>query len=165
MARIAEEAVLQTGAVETTYTRAGAGKPLLLLFPRGLADELAAELFPRLAARFRVVVPLAPAALGGPELSFSRWMRELIDGLGLEKPTLVVDEAHTGVVLGFALVDPGRVRGVVALCRDDADPASSVGMVQATQGLLVVAVDSAAPVAESAATATGEITRFVDDEC
>jgi pimeloyl-ACP methyl ester carboxylesterase len=159
MARPAEEAVLQTGAVETTYTRAGAGKPLLLLFPKGLGDELATALFTRLAERFKVVAPVTPE--GGQSLS--KWLREVIDGLGLEKPVVVAEETLVGGLLGFALVDPGRVGGVVAVCRDDADPASSVGMVQATQGLLVVAVDTAASLAESAATAASEITRFVDE--
>jgi hypothetical protein len=132
-----------------------------LLFPKGLGDELATELFNRLAERFKVVAPVTPA----PGQPLSKWLREVIDGLGFEKPVVVAEETLVGGLLGFALVDPGRVGGVVAICRDDADPASSVGMVQATQGLLVVAVDTAANLTDSAATATAEIARFIDDEC
>jgi hypothetical protein len=160
----AVEAVLQTGAMETRYRRAGAGVPVLLLFPRGLADVLGAELFTRLSTRYRVVAPVVPDGVGGAGIPRSTWLRALIDGLGLVQPTVVADETLAGALLGFSLVDPGRVGGVVAICRDDADPASSVGTLHAAHGLLVVAVDTASDAASSAEAAMTEIVRFVDGD-
>src|SRR5688500_4011849 len=123
---------LLTAACETHYVRAGAGSPMLLLFPAGLDDALGAALFERLAERYRVVAPVVPAGVGGAGIPLARWLRELIDGLGLEQPTVVADESLAGALLGFSLVDPARIAGVIAICRDDADPASSVGMLHAT---------------------------------
>lgn len=154
------EAVLQTGAIETRYARAGVGLPILILFPHALTDPLGAQLFAHLAERYRVVAPTI--ATGVP---LSKWLRELIDGLGLVRPTVIVDEALAGALLGFSLVDPGRIAGVVAICRDDADPTSSVGMLLAGHGLLVVAVDTSIEVAQSAMMAAAEIVRFMDGGC
>jgi hypothetical protein len=156
------EAVLQTGTIETHYLRAGAGEPLLLLFQTALTDPLAAALFAQLSTRYRVVAPRVPAGVGGPVMPLSRWLRELVDGLGFVRPTVIGDETLAGALLGFSLVDPGRIRGVVAVCRDDADPATSTGMLHAGHGLLVVAVDTAIEPTRSAELAAAEITRFVD---
>ncbi|HVK83270.1 MAG TPA: hypothetical protein VM513_04135 [Kofleriaceae bacterium] len=156
------EAVLQTGEIETRYVRAGTGAPMLLLFHTALTDPLAAALFAQLAARYRVVAPHVPAGVGSPGMPLATWLRALVDGLGLVRPTAIADESLAGTLLGFSLVDPGRIAGVVAVCRDDADPATSVGMLHAAHGLLVVAVDSAEQPAKSAELAIAEIVRFVD---
>lgn len=162
MASPTVEAVLQTGTIETRYLRAGAGAPMLLLFQGALTDALGAALFTQLATRYRVVAPRVPVGVGGAGMPFVKWLRELVDGLGLVQPTAIADESLAGALLGFSLVDPGRVRSVVAVCRDDADPATSVGMLHAAHGLLVVAVDTAVEPAKSAELATAEIVRFVD---
>lgn len=156
------EAVLQTSTTETHYLRAGAGVPLLLLFQTALTDPLAAALFEQLSTRYRVVAPRVPAGVGGATMPLSRWLRELVDGLGFVQPTVIADETMAGALLGFSLVDPGRIRGIVAVCRDDADPATSTGMLHAAHGLLVVAVDAAIEPAKSAEVAAAEIRRFVD---
>lgn len=159
------EAVLQTGTLETCYQRAGTGAPVLLLFPTGLdgtRDPLGAALFARLATRYRVVAPTVPAGVGGAGVPLSKWLRELIDGLGLVLPTMIAEESLAGALLGFSLVDPGRIAGLVAICRDDADPASSVGMLHAARGLLVVAVDAASAIEASAETAMAEIVPFIE---
>jgi hypothetical protein len=95
-------------------------------------------------------------------MPFAKWLRELVDGLGLVQPTAIADESLAGALLGLSLVDPGRVGSVVAVCRDDADPATSVGMLHAAHGLLVVAVDTAVEPTKSAELASAEIVRFLD---
>jgi pimeloyl-ACP methyl ester carboxylesterase len=151
------EAVLVSGATETHYRRAGAGTPLLLLFPSNTANSLDKQLFVGLAKRCRVIAPLRP-----PGVPFSSWLRDLIDGLGLDCPYLVVDESIIGVALGFALLEQERVRGVVAVCQDQPDPMRPAGvedrLEQCAHRLLVVALDPAA----DASTATGQILAFID---
>jgi hypothetical protein len=154
------EAVLQTGTTETRYLRAGSGAPILLLFPD--EDALGAALFDRLATRYRVVAPRVPSGVGAPGAPLSKWLRELIDGLGIVQPTMVADESLAGALLGFSLVDPGRIGGLVAVCRDDVDPASSVGMLHSARGLLVVSVDDASDAASSAEAAMAEIVPFIE---
>src|SRR5688572_22268608 len=90
------EAVLQTGTIETHYLRAGAGAPLLLLFQTALTDTLAAALFAQLSTRYRVVAPRVPAGVGGAGMPLSRWLRELVDGLGFVQPTAIADETLAG---------------------------------------------------------------------
>lgn len=117
------EAVLFAGATETTYRRAGAGKPVLMLFPGGLADPFAARLFEHLAAGARVFSPVQPANVGdghgGQDRApaFSAWLRDLIDGLGLVRTTIVADEPVAGAALAFAENEPERVAAVVAVRR------------------------------------------------
>ena len=134
---------------------------MLLLFPAGVDDALGGALFERLAQRYRVVAPVVPARVGGAGIPLSRWLREVIDGLGLEQPTVVADESFAGALLGFSLVDPARIGNLIAICREDADPASSSGMLQSTRGLLVLAVDAASDPATSADAAVAEIAAFV----
>lgn len=186
MTRSPVEATLQTGATETRYHRAGAGVPVLLLFARAMTDPLGAHLFARLAARFRVIVPVLPAGVGpgepvggdssapaagdrGVPVPVSKWLRDLIDGLGLVQPSVVVDEAHAAALLRFLLVEPDRVGGVVLVCRDHADPARPAAAIEdrlagSTHALLVVAVDVAADVAVSAAAAAARMTPFLEQQ-
>lgn len=172
------EAVVQAGAVETHYRRAGCGAPVLLLFPGGAADPLAALLFDRLARRFRVIAPLPPACVGagasagGEATPVSRWLRDLIDGLGMSRPALVADESLGVAALGFSLMDPGRAGALVAVSRDPADPAdrldpSGPAVVlggspdSADHALLVLRLDGAP---ERSAGAVEEMVRFLEAE-
>lgn len=162
------EALLVTGATETSYHRAGAGAPVLLLFPGGLADPLGARLFERLADRFRVIAPVQPAEVGkGGAVPVSKWLRDLVDGLGLVRASIVADEPCAGAALGFALMELERVAGVVAVCRDPADPARPVGVVEdrlqhSAHGLLVVSVDPAGDLARGAAAAVHQMVPFLE---
>ncbi|HEX8693341.1 MAG TPA: hypothetical protein VF746_13025 [Longimicrobium sp.] len=122
------EAVVQTGAVETRYRRAGSGAPVLLLAGEG-AQPLLASLLCELAMRFRVIAPEPWRARNGdaPPLATSAWLRDVIDGLGLARPSLVADESFGVAALHFALTDPARV-GRLALVRSGAaDPALDDG--------------------------------------
>lgn len=98
------EAVVQTGAFETSYRRAGTGAPVLLL--DGGDPEIGEWLFRSLAARFRVV---APARRDG-QAGFEAWLRGLIDGLGLDQPAVVAAVADGAALLAFAAIDPLRLR-------------------------------------------------------
>lgn len=106
------ECVLQTGAVETPYHRAGAGAPVILLFADGLADPVASRLFSSLSEHFRVIAPAVPDGV-----PFAPWLRDLIDGLGLDRPGLISEEPLAASSLQFSLDDPDRVAGAVAVRR------------------------------------------------
>lgn len=169
------EAVLQTGVTETPYFRAGKGSPVLLLFAEALEDSLGAELFERISERFRVLAPVPPAGVGARRTSeigsvaipVSKWLRDLIDGLGLVRPSVVVDEALAGALLGFFLMDRERVGRVVVVFRDHADPASPTcplesGLAHSDQRLLVVAVDAAVGASIGAADSALRILPFLE---
>jgi pimeloyl-ACP methyl ester carboxylesterase len=102
----AVEATVQTSSAETRYHRLGRGPTVLLLCAGGIEGAVGALLAAGLAEHFRVIVPHPPAA---PPPPVTRWLRELIDGLGLVRPHIVADESHGVAALGFALLDPERV--------------------------------------------------------
>jgi hypothetical protein len=103
------EAIVQTGEVETGYRRAGRGRPLVLL--SDATPEERDRVFQRLAGTAMVVEPLLPP----PPSEWPRWLRGVIDGLGLDCPDLVVVEAWVGAAEAFALGDPDRAGRVVAI--------------------------------------------------
>jgi pimeloyl-ACP methyl ester carboxylesterase len=113
------EATVHTPHSATVYRRAGRGAPVLLLAGRQARARLEAELMPVLAAHFLAIAPETDganaAASGAAEAGR---LRDLIDGLGLERPSIVVDETFGVAALGFAIADPERVRRLIVLCRD-----------------------------------------------
>lgn len=136
------EAVLQTGAAETRYRRAGRGAPVLLLSGSAEADALAARLFDELARWCRVIEPVLPAgwrrltaadgtdgaaaddgtaaedeAAAADVTAAAVWLRDLIDGLGLDRPSIVVDAALAGELVTAARTDGGRLHRVVVFAR------------------------------------------------
>jgi hypothetical protein len=147
-------ALVQTGATETHYRRGGEGAVLLLLLAGGIEDSFGREVFARLAQRFRVIAPEVPTGVRGgaagagaaEPVSLSKWLRDLIDGLGLARPSLVVDEGVGVAALGFTLLDRDRVGALVTLHLDHADPAAPAGLAEgplphADRPLLVVRLD------------------------
>lgn len=78
------EASVQIGEVETPYLRAGTGPAMILLDRAGPADG-SDPLFVVLSRRGRVVCPRLP-----DEGSTARWLLALVDGLGLERPVVVL---------------------------------------------------------------------------
>lgn len=122
------EAVVQAGRRETRYLRAGHGPPLLLLLegPDGDAEGV---LFRELARRFRVTVPALHPGLwteegtaagtghpvkGGEERDPPpvRWLRDLVDGLGLSQIHLVAEEALVAPFLSRLEADRYRIARV-----------------------------------------------------
>jgi pimeloyl-ACP methyl ester carboxylesterase len=121
------EAVVQTGAFETSYRRAGSGVAVLLLIMEAEA-EIGDWLFGQLSRRFRTIAPVLPAGSqpvsgaspNGAGADLEDWLRGLIDGLGLEQPALVAGAACGARLLRFMALDPHRV-GRLALVQP-ADP-------------------------------------------
>lgn len=79
------EAVVQVGALETRYLRCGRGPSVVLL----LADAPDPGAVARLAADHRVIIPTPPVPPLAPG-DLERWLRGLIEGLGLEQPVLAL---------------------------------------------------------------------------
>jgi pimeloyl-ACP methyl ester carboxylesterase len=123
------QAIVHTARSETVYRRAGTGLPVLLLAERNGGED-ADAVFAALAAGYRVVAPVAAAVpdgvrcgAGAGVVDAVAWLRDLIDGLGLDRPIVVADAAFAGHATELALVDPHRVRRLVLLSGDDAaDP-------------------------------------------
>jgi pimeloyl-ACP methyl ester carboxylesterase len=127
-------AIVQTARSETVYRRAGEGAPVLLLEERSGGED-ADGVFAALAAGYRVVAPVASVAPDGVRCAAGvdavdavAWLRDLIDGLGLDRPIVVADAAFAGHATELALVDPHRVRRLVLLSGDDAaEPSRLLG--------------------------------------
>lgn len=124
------EAVVQTTDTETVYRRAGKGAPVLLLVAGSGSGVLERTLLHTLSEHFRVFAPRFPPRANGAvpsagetaTVDVSAWLRDLIDGLGLERPSIVADESLGIAALSFALLDPERVDRLVMVCRDAAQP-------------------------------------------
>jgi len=141
-------AVLTAGGVETAYVRVGAGAPVVVL-RAGDDDGAPSPLVLALADRYRVLAPVRPAALAGQgDDAFAAWLRDVLDGLGVDGATIVAEGAMAPPALAFALADPMRVRRI-ALVIDDA-------------GLTVPAPARVA--AFDAATSWTGVLRFLGDE-
>jgi pimeloyl-ACP methyl ester carboxylesterase len=147
------EAVVHAGAAETHYRRAGSGAAVLLLFPGGAADPLAARLFDHLARRFRVIAPRPPAGIaaaepdGGEAAPLSSWLRDLIDGLGLVRPGLVVHGSLEPAALAFSRTDPDRVGALLSVSRGASDR-DDEGMIHLLEAETVVAISQSPAPAE-----------------
>lgn len=172
--RVARAAV-DVGAVTTYYRRAGSGAPVLLLSSGGAG----AALFESLSSRFRVFAPEpvvesgaeARAPAGGTAApSFSRWLGDFLDGLGVMRASVVAEERFGIPALSFAISDPERVEGLVLLFRDARDPglggdALLDGLWQSGQPLLVLKMGSEAELADTAAAAelTERVVSFLSE--
>ena len=102
-------AVLTAGGIDTTYARCGSGEPLLLLSERG--DPASDDLARALAARFRVIIPTVDVSRDRwTPRQCAAWLRDLLDGLGIESAFIVAAEGMASSALSFAGSDPLRVR-------------------------------------------------------
>jgi len=108
-------ATVYAGACATDYVRAGHGATVLLL-TRQRAEH---PLFGALASAFRVIAPELPRHAAGLEGEadslppFASWLRDFLDGLGIERVCLVVDELFALDALRFCLAEPTRVDCIV----------------------------------------------------
>lgn len=124
-------AAVDAGAVTTYYARLGSGEPILVLGIEGAGDSLGYVLLAPLASHFRVIAPeplvecgkvrlALPGSLGAP--AFSTWLRDFLDGLGVEQVGIVAEGKLAIPSLCFALSEPGRVRRLVLLYPDTPEP-------------------------------------------
>lgn len=119
------EAVLHCGGAEIPYRRWGHGPPLVVVghapVPSlGVTEEERLSL-----AGFRVLVPLVP--LPGGAAQADRWMLGLLEGLGLERPGLVLDREAAGILNRFLHRHRERI-GIVAILAGG-DPDGSTGSI------------------------------------
>lgn len=115
-------ATVYSDGIETEYLRAGRGRVVVYLGRERHAAVAA------LAASFRVIVPrvttaLATLAPDGGESPFSRWLRGMLEGLGIVAASFVVEPAAFREVVDFARVNPGVVERLVLLGGHTADGA------------------------------------------
>ena len=108
-------ATVYAGPCATDYARAGHGATVLLL-TRQHAEH---PLFGALASAFRVIAPELPRHVTGRENEvespppFVSWLRDFLDGLGIQRVSLVADELFALEALRFSLAEPTRVDCVV----------------------------------------------------
>ncbi len=102
------EALVQVGDVETRYVCAGQGPPVLLLTDEDPAAAVETPLFRALAESCRVV-----SAAPSPDLDTGPWLRALIEGLGWERPALVVASRASAAWVERVLAE------AEACCADD----------------------------------------------
>jgi pimeloyl-ACP methyl ester carboxylesterase len=126
------EAVVQTGPTETRYVRAGKGAPVLLLLDGGAVAAVASQLLETLVSEFRLLLPALDVHGGdfadAGQGSFSMWLRNFMDGLGIDRFAVIATTACADALAAFATTDPDRVRGVVILATGNhvvADPPAS----------------------------------------
>lgn len=110
------------GTAETQYLRAGDGHPVVLLHGAASAAEPWAALVGPLSARFRVILPLEirhqePNAIGSePDGTGSFiWLRDFLDGLGLQRVSLIGGGEGETLAVDFAREEPERVEQLVLL--------------------------------------------------
>ena len=135
-------ATVCSGPVETPYRRSGRGETIVALASRDW--EGACELLPALARDFRVIVPELEdsPSLTSRRASFATWLTAFLDGLGLDRVTLLADERFGGAAFGSAMNEPARIaRLVVVLDAGDSDDllAAAGGTVCGTGTKLYVA--------------------------
>jgi hypothetical protein len=121
------EAVVQVEGEEIRYRRAGRGPAVLLLrrnphggIPSGGRLE-GDSLFRELAEGQRVIAPLS--APPGRRGAMERWLRGIIEGLGLQAPDLVAEASLAPLLTRFVGRSGGVVRRVVFLAEEE--PAGS----------------------------------------
>ena len=109
------EAILHTGAVETRYVRAGTGETVLLLLSLPCAEIARSPTLRRLSERRRVIAAAPPP---GCDVG---WLRDLIDGLGLDRPELTGKRELAPLLLAFAEAHPERIAWVTLVDDEPTD--------------------------------------------
>jgi pimeloyl-ACP methyl ester carboxylesterase len=91
------------------YHRAGAGRPILILRSALEAQPFWAELDAALTSAFRVLTPDVPAA----EVDVAAWMRGFLEGVGLDRVTIIAEGSLCIAALEMALLNSDQVQRLV----------------------------------------------------
>ena len=107
---------VSAGSSDTDYVRAGRGEPPVVLLAAAAPPGGEPELVAPLAEHFRVVAPCAVATqAAASDGRFVVWLRDFLDGIGLDAVAVVAEPGLTDAALRFAASDPSRVACVVLL--------------------------------------------------
>ena len=133
---------VDAGGTRTRVMEAGAGDPLLFLHGWGLSPRTYAEGVTRLAAGgVKVIAPALPGFGGsdGPPLrsiglaAYSRWVADLVQELGHDKPLFVAGHSFGGgVALQFATDHAERVRSLTLVNSVGGAPGRRTGLADAS---------------------------------
>ena len=119
-------ACVVVGATDTRYRSAGRGDAVVLL----AADPAtAAALLERLPRHLRAIAPdTMPTGIVGDDAAeqFDGWLHGFLDALGIPRTSLITDAVFAAATLGFALLDPDRVYGVVFLTSTEVRPTEAL---------------------------------------
>lgn len=123
---------VQVGEAVTGYVRVGRGRTVVLVRGGGSQDPPPDGLLDRLADGFRVIAPTDAAPDGADGI---RWLCDLMEGLGLDRPDLVFlgSLPWAGV---FLRQHAHRVRRVVVLATETAAGASREDLAEKVVSLL-----------------------------
>ena len=90
------------------YHRAGVGRPLVVLRAAADRDSIWPEL-DHLVARFRVFTPELPQDCG----DVAGWMKDFLEGVGLDRALLIATEPCCLAALELALLGPDQIERLV----------------------------------------------------
>ena|SRR5215213_9078261 len=93
------------------YRRAGTGRPILILRASHEVEPLWAELDEALVNAFRVLTPDVPRA----EVDVAAWMRGFLEGVGLDRVTLIAEDSLCIAALEMALLNVDQVERMVLI--------------------------------------------------
>jgi hypothetical protein len=115
------EAEIQVGEETVRYRRAGTGAPVLLLHanPPGSGERMAGtewDAFVTLARGHRVFQPLTGVPIT-PDAA-EKWLRGVVEGLGLETPAVVADPDLAPALARLVRENGGFVGRVIFPVRD-----------------------------------------------
>ena len=156
-------AALRIGNSDVAYCRSGsaAGAPLLLL----VED---ANLRDRLRARFKDSFRVYSLSLQdtAPDIATRALLRGVIDGLGLDQPHLLADEARGLAVMDYVISDPQRVGRIALFWREPAtalyeEPVLEEQLAFTACSLLLVRLDGSCNAAGDASDPFAAIARFL----
>jgi pimeloyl-ACP methyl ester carboxylesterase len=113
--------MVEIGGARTSYRQAGEGRPVLLL-DWGTHGGDPPRLLSPLARHFRVLAPLLAERemQERSPLDVVRWLHDLVDTLGLDRPAVVAASELALATLAFAVSDPERAERSVIIFPHDA---------------------------------------------
>ena len=113
-------AVVQVGVQETPYLRCGRGAHAIVL---ATAESDRLRLVLTLGRYFGAIAPVVPwVPTRPPDPALGTWLRGVIDGLGLQRPTVVLTAA-LGKYASVLTDSAAEVLGPVVVERSGAGPA------------------------------------------